>query len=144
MPETISKLALAGINLWMLTGDKEETAINIGFACELLTMDMERMVVSGDGIKTSSNIQQELQNWLEQMAMENEKEVVGPLKFKIQTMETPREKRIHTPDNSIAMMIHKEEEVVVLKTLHSQGSLEEITEKGRIEKDKSSGKTGYL
>ena len=144
MPETISKLALAGINLWMLTGDKEETAINIGFACELLTMDMERMVVSGDGIKTSSDIQQELQNWLERMMMENEKEVVEPMKFKIQTTEVPREKRMRTPDHSIAMMMHEEEEVVVLKTLHSQGSLGEIAGEGRIKEDKSSGKTEYF
>jgi P-type E1-E2 ATPase len=26
----------AGINFWMLTGDKMETAINIGFACKVL------------------------------------------------------------------------------------------------------------
>lgn len=30
VPETISNLAKAGINLWVLTGDKQETAINIG------------------------------------------------------------------------------------------------------------------
>ena len=30
MPETIADLARAGIKLWVLTGDKEETAISIG------------------------------------------------------------------------------------------------------------------
>ena len=30
VPEAISSLAKAGINLWVLTGDKQETAINIG------------------------------------------------------------------------------------------------------------------
>ena len=30
VPEVIADLARAGIVLWMLTGDKEETAINIG------------------------------------------------------------------------------------------------------------------
>ena len=37
VPEVIAELAKAGIVLWMLTGDKEETAINIGHSCNLLT-----------------------------------------------------------------------------------------------------------
>ncbi|XP_063815685.1 phospholipid-transporting ATPase IC-like [Pseudophryne corroboree] len=37
VPYTISKLAKADIKIWVLTGDKKETAENIGFACELLT-----------------------------------------------------------------------------------------------------------
>ncbi|XP_045383392.1 phospholipid-transporting ATPase IC isoform X1 [Lemur catta] len=39
VPETISKLGKADIKIWVLTGDKKETAENIGFACELLTED---------------------------------------------------------------------------------------------------------
>lgn len=39
--ETISKIKLAGIKLWVLTGDKVETAINIGYACSLLDNGME-------------------------------------------------------------------------------------------------------
>jgi magnesium-transporting ATPase (P-type) len=31
----------AGIKLWVLTGDKIETAINIGFACNLVNDEME-------------------------------------------------------------------------------------------------------
>lgn len=30
----------------MLTGDKQETAINIGFSCNLLTDDMDRIVMN--------------------------------------------------------------------------------------------------
>lgn len=40
VPDTIAVLAEAGIKIWVLTGDKVETAINIGFACNLLTKDM--------------------------------------------------------------------------------------------------------
>lgn len=40
VPETIALLARAGIRIWVLTGDKVETAINIGFACNLLTQEM--------------------------------------------------------------------------------------------------------
>nr|GEV06747.1 probable phospholipid-transporting ATPase 4 [Tanacetum cinerariifolium] len=34
--ECIEKLPQAGIKIWLLTGDKRETAVNIGFACSLL------------------------------------------------------------------------------------------------------------
>jgi len=44
VPDTIALLAEAGIKLWVLTGDKVETAINIGFSCNLLTNDMELIV----------------------------------------------------------------------------------------------------
>ena len=37
--DTIKSLKKAGIKLWVLTGDKIETAINIGFSCGLLTND---------------------------------------------------------------------------------------------------------
>jgi len=32
--------------LWVLTGDKIETAINIGFSCELLDREMELFIIS--------------------------------------------------------------------------------------------------
>uniref|UniRef100_A0A671PUP5 Phospholipid-transporting ATPase n=1 Tax=Sinocyclocheilus anshuiensis TaxID=1608454 RepID=A0A671PUP5_9TELE len=41
VPETIAKLAKADIKIWVLTGDKKETAENIGFSCQLLTDDMK-------------------------------------------------------------------------------------------------------
>jgi phospholipid-translocating ATPase len=34
--QTIGFIREAGIKLWVLTGDKVETAINIGYSCELL------------------------------------------------------------------------------------------------------------
>ncbi|XP_017347965.1 phospholipid-transporting ATPase IC [Ictalurus punctatus] len=40
VPETIANLAKADIKIWVLTGDKKETAENIGYSCELLTDDM--------------------------------------------------------------------------------------------------------
>lgn len=42
VPEVIADLARAGIVLWMLTGDKEETAINIGHSCNLLHADTQQ------------------------------------------------------------------------------------------------------
>lgn len=34
--ESIQKIRRAGIKIWMLTGDKRETAINIGYSCKLI------------------------------------------------------------------------------------------------------------
>ena len=45
VPDTIALLAEAGIKLWVLTGDKVETAINIGFSCNLLNNSMELIVL---------------------------------------------------------------------------------------------------
>lgn len=39
VPEVIADLAKAGVILWMLTGDKEETAVNIGRSCNLILAD---------------------------------------------------------------------------------------------------------
>ncbi len=36
VPQCIEQLADAGLKLWVLTGDKEETAINIAVACNLV------------------------------------------------------------------------------------------------------------
>ncbi|KAJ6151320.1 hypothetical protein N7470_007914 [Penicillium chermesinum] len=46
VPDTIQLLADAGIKLWVLTGDKVETAINIGFSCNLLNNNMELLVLN--------------------------------------------------------------------------------------------------
>uniref|UniRef100_A0A7N0UN04 Phospholipid-transporting ATPase n=1 Tax=Kalanchoe fedtschenkoi TaxID=63787 RepID=A0A7N0UN04_KALFE len=46
VPECIDKLAQAGIKLWVLTGDKMETAINIGYACSLLRQGMKQILIS--------------------------------------------------------------------------------------------------
>ncbi|ODV69561.1 phospholipid-translocating P-type ATPase [Hyphopichia burtonii NRRL Y-1933] len=56
VPDSIALLAQAGIKLWVLTGDRIETAINIGFSCNLLGNDMKLLVVRPDD-KDASNIQ---------------------------------------------------------------------------------------
>jgi phospholipid-translocating ATPase len=49
VPDAIAVLGQAGIKLWVLTGDKVETAINIGFSCNLLGNNMELLVVKTTG-----------------------------------------------------------------------------------------------
>ena len=43
--DVISFIKDAGIKLWVLTGDKIETAINIGFSCEALDKETEIFVL---------------------------------------------------------------------------------------------------
>ena len=43
--ETIAKLKMAGIKIWVLTGDKIETAINIGYSCKLLDNYLEKLFI---------------------------------------------------------------------------------------------------
>ncbi|KAL8513013.1 hypothetical protein ACS0TY_019261 [Phlomoides rotata] len=46
VPECIDKLAQAGLKIWLLTGDKKETAVNIGYSCSLLRHDMKQLHLS--------------------------------------------------------------------------------------------------
>ncbi|GME82177.1 unnamed protein product [Ambrosiozyma monospora] len=59
VPEAIEKLRRAGIRMWMLTGDKRETAINIGYSCKLIR-DYSTVVIlsneSGDMSDLSSKM----------------------------------------------------------------------------------------
>lgn len=40
VPDTIHTLQMAGIKIWVLTGDRQETAINIGLSCRLISESM--------------------------------------------------------------------------------------------------------
>jgi P-type E1-E2 ATPase len=44
--EVIKDIKEAGVKLWVLTGDKIETAINIGFSCSLLDREMEIFIIN--------------------------------------------------------------------------------------------------
>ncbi|KAI0226825.1 Phospholipid-transporting ATPase IB [Lamellibrachia satsuma] len=50
VPESIDRLARAGIKIWVLTGDKQETAINIGFSSKLLKQGMEIVILNTDSL----------------------------------------------------------------------------------------------
>ncbi|XP_064165818.1 phospholipid-transporting ATPase VA isoform X1 [Anguilla rostrata] len=48
VPETIASLRKAGLQIWVLTGDKQETAINIAYACRLLDPEEELIILNAD------------------------------------------------------------------------------------------------
>ena len=43
----------AGISVWMLTGDKQETAINIGFSCNLIDQTQELFSLDTDSLEST-------------------------------------------------------------------------------------------
>lgn len=48
VPETIAKLMEANIRVWVLTGDKQETAIEIAKSCQLIQENMEVITLTVD------------------------------------------------------------------------------------------------
>ncbi|XP_040010336.1 phospholipid-transporting ATPase ID-like isoform X1 [Xiphias gladius] len=60
VPQTIEQLSKADIKIWVLTGDKQETAENIGYSCNLLREEMtEIFIVSGN---SPEDVREELRN----------------------------------------------------------------------------------
>lgn len=56
VPETIANLAKADIKIWVLTGDKQETAVNIGYSCQLLTQGMPLLVINEHSLDGTRDI----------------------------------------------------------------------------------------
>lgn len=48
VPESIESLRKAGIKVWVLTGDKQETAISIGYSSKLITSNMTQIKIKSN------------------------------------------------------------------------------------------------
>jgi magnesium-transporting ATPase (P-type) len=48
VPETIHNLRMAGIKVWVLTGDKQETAIQIAYSSQLFNPEQQLIVVNAE------------------------------------------------------------------------------------------------
>ena len=57
VPETIRNLRLSNIKVWMLTGDKMNTAYNIGLSCNLINKEMEIFSICGIEVKKNENLE---------------------------------------------------------------------------------------
>lgn len=64
--DTIKTLRNAGIKVWVLTGDKIETAINIGYSCKLLDNDMNQNIIDG---KDPREIMEQIMEGLRDIAL---------------------------------------------------------------------------
>ncbi|XP_070697783.1 phospholipid-transporting ATPase VD isoform X2 [Pempheris klunzingeri] len=60
VPETIEALQRAGIKVWILTGDKKETAINIAYACKLLCPTDQLLTASCGSVESCAALLEEL------------------------------------------------------------------------------------
>ena len=56
VPETIRDLRFAGIKIWMLTGDKMDTAFNIALSCNLLSKNLKTFSICGIEMKKDENM----------------------------------------------------------------------------------------
>ncbi|SGZ40243.1 related to Probable phospholipid-transporting ATPase DNF3 [Hanseniaspora guilliermondii] len=56
VPEAIEKFKRAGIKMWMLTGDKRETAINIGYSCNLIYEYSSVIVLDKDDVDITAKM----------------------------------------------------------------------------------------
>ncbi|EFA86147.1 P-type ATPase [Heterostelium album PN500] len=68
VPQAIASLAKANIKIWVLTGDKQETAINIGFSCQLLTSDMKIIILNG---KTQEDVHEQIRGAMDAYFSDN-------------------------------------------------------------------------
>ncbi|KAM7277265.1 hypothetical protein ACFE04_019131 [Oxalis oulophora] len=63
VPETIATLRKAGINFWMLTGDKQDTAIQIALSCNFISPEPKGQLLLIDG-KTEDEVSRSLERVL--------------------------------------------------------------------------------
>lgn len=68
VPQTIEQLAKADIKIWVLTGDKQETAENIGYSCNMLREEMKKIFIVA--ANTAEGVKEELQNARREMCPE--------------------------------------------------------------------------
>ncbi|XP_023421282.2 phospholipid-transporting ATPase FetA isoform X2 [Cavia porcellus] len=93
VPETIITLSKAKIKIWVLTGDKQETAVNIAYSCSIFEEDMDGVfMVQGNNYET---ICQELRTARAKMKPESVLEsdptnICLPMKPKIVPDEVPK------------------------------------------------------
>uniref|UniRef100_A0A8C0D0X6 Phospholipid-transporting ATPase n=1 Tax=Balaenoptera musculus TaxID=9771 RepID=A0A8C0D0X6_BALMU len=117
VPDTVAALREAGIRLWVLTGDKQETAVNIAYACRLL--DQTDTVYS---INTES---QETCESILNLVLEEVKQFHGPQKpdHKLSGFRLPSA----TPPPASGAAVPEVGLVIDGKTLNAifQGKLEE-------------------
>ncbi|XP_022213423.2 phospholipid-transporting ATPase ID isoform X2 [Drosophila obscura] len=69
VPKAIANLQSAGIKIWVLTGDKQETAINIGYSCQLLSDELaDVFIVDGNSVE---EVEKQLRQFKESIKIYN-------------------------------------------------------------------------
>ncbi|XP_038124235.1 phospholipid-transporting ATPase ID-like [Cyprinodon tularosa] len=124
VPQTIEQLANADIKLWVLTGDKQETAENIGYSCNMLREDMKEVFIVA--AHSAEEVKQELQYARRMMCPESaEQPSVKKCRaglFWLQKMETVQDEKVEGDygliinGHSLAYALEKDLELELLRT----------------------------
>ncbi|XP_030047208.1 phospholipid-transporting ATPase VD [Microcaecilia unicolor] len=88
VPDTIEALRKAGIKIWMLTGDKQETAVNIAYACQLLQQDS---VIFTLNTQTKDACEVLMKSILKEIQNDNPVSWVNPRARRVLSTETPKQ-----------------------------------------------------
>ncbi|EYC40857.1 hypothetical protein Y032_0593g406 [Ancylostoma ceylanicum] len=87
VPEAIARLSEANIKIWVLTGDKTETAINIAYSCRLLTDDMKEIVVIDGQTHTEVEVQlKDTKTTFDRIMNNSQSPVMEKPRFEIETI----------------------------------------------------------
>ena len=77
VPETIRDLRLAKVKVWMLTGDKMNTAYNIGLSCNLISKKMKTFNIKGKEKKVNKELEDINKEERDQVILDFAKEYQG-------------------------------------------------------------------
>ncbi|OII76226.1 hypothetical protein cand_006240 [Cryptosporidium andersoni] len=101
VPELISDMKDADIRLWVLTGDKFETAVNIGYSCNLLDQMTCNLIIDG---KSSEAITSQLKFYF---MYSRRKKKSNPLEVELKSLNSfmfysnfPTQSKINNPEVS--------------------------------------------
>jgi phospholipid-transporting ATPase len=77
VPDTIHTLQQAGIKVWVLTGDRQETAINIGMSCKLISEDMTLLIINEENSTATRDSLQKKYDAVRSQAASGEQDVLA-------------------------------------------------------------------
>lgn len=121
VPQTIEQLAKADIKIWVLTGDKQETAENIGYSCNMLREEMTEIFIVA--ANTADEVRQELVNARKKMSPGSEDEppivksrFLGKKSQEVEDEKVNGEYGLVINGHSLAHALHKDMRLELLRT----------------------------
>ncbi|XP_051840611.1 phospholipid-transporting ATPase VA [Antechinus flavipes] len=89
VPETIANLRQAGLQIWVLTGDKQETAVNIAYACKLLDHDEEIITLNAESQETCAALLEQCSYYVETKFSSEVKKSLGKVNIGFTSLHPP-------------------------------------------------------
>jgi len=110
VPETIEALRKAGIVVWVLTGDKRETAVSIAKACKLFSPTMDIIPLYA---RSKDSTERLLQYYLDQVEQFNESTNSPTRQRTAEVQENSFNAKTHRGSGICAPLVSKERALVV-------------------------------